>query len=324
MYQVVDHRNDKSQKILYQATDRFSDQDFSSTVRKMINDVKPHEKTAGERIYADPDASRFPVDSMEDTILSKVYFDYQREKLSEYQDAGISAKLDTYLNLYDIPEQLFTYQVEKVAEAPAIEPCYLLPSMKLCKVAASSDLEKAADLFDREHKKLNVSQRVEFAINFIKSAGEYDITTYPNTIAKYAGVLDTDFESLQAMLEYRAAAASLRNLSGDQYIKLAFDLKEVDTRTTTEDRVKLAETIQKMDEAHGFTEPKYDRKMPCAYSIVFNKEAMVSSDEHDVPPTKADLVAEYGDGILDAVEDADGNIDMKKLINIRGTYAPIK
>ena len=324
MHQVVDHRSDKNQKVLYQATEKLCDKEFSETVRKMAGIVQTSEKTASKRIFADTYSDMFPVDSMEDTVLSKIYFDHQREKLAEHLEASISSRLDTYLNLYNIPENLFSYSKAKVAADTQVEPCYLLPSMKLCKVATASDLEKAATLFEREYKKLNVNQRVEFATNFIKTASEYEIDKYPYSIAKYAGLLDTDFASLQAMLEYRAAAASLKNMDGDRYIKLAFDLRNVDPQASAEERVKLAETIQKMDEANGFTDPKYDHRMPCAYSIVFNKEAMVVSDEQDTPPTKAELVATYGEGILDAVEDADGNIDMKKLINIRGAYDPIQ
>jgi hypothetical protein len=54
--------------------------------------------------------------------------------------------------------------------------------------------------------------------------------------------------------------------------------------------------------------------------VVFNKEAVDTAGSDEPVPTKAEIVAKYGDGILEAVEDEEGNIDMDKLKQLRGTY----
>jgi hypothetical protein len=318
---IIDHRHDPSQKLLYVATEKLADKSFAKDAREMINIVSDQVKTAESVVYADSENSLFPVSSLEDVILSKLYFDAQREKLAEHQEVSLSEKIATYLELFSVPESLFEYVQEKEAQdTGAIAPRYLLPSLKLCKVASVNDLEKAASLFTKEAGKLEVSQRVEFASNFIKAATDLGSQEYPRSIAKYAGILDTDMENLQAMLEYRAAAASWKNMDGSSYLKLAFDLKRIDQPPTQNECVKLAETIHKLDEHLGFTDPEYDNKLPCAYSVVFNKEAVDTAGSDEPVPTKAEIVAKYGDGILEAVEDEEGNIDMDKLKQLRGTY----
>jgi hypothetical protein len=317
---VIDHRYDKSQKLLYKIAGTLTDSEFAADILTMVTEVS--EKVAAFEVFADEETAMFPVGTMEDTVLSKLYFDSQREKIAEYKRGDIAEKLATYMDLFNIPESIFEYSTQKVAE-DRFSMC-LLPSLKICTVTNEAELEKAASLFDKEYTKLNVSQRVEFANNFIKAANTLETHAYPRNIAKYAGLLDTDFSNLQAMLEYRAAAATRNNKSGEKYIKLAFELNKVEGSPTDEERLKLAETIQKMDEELGFTDRKYDHQMPCAFSIVFNKEATNTDNTDLTPPTKAELVAEYGDGVLDALEDEDGNIDMEKLKTIRGMHAPVK
>jgi len=313
-----DHRSDKSMSVLYRALEKLADQEFAGQVKDMAFRAVADgsEKTASEQVYADQFNAKLPVSSLEETVLSKIYFDCQTEKLAEHREAGIRSRLDTYLNLYEVPEDLFKHkEAEKTAHDT--EPRYLLPSLQLCKVASGVDLEKASQLFDTEHQKLNVAERVEFAKNYVKLAREWNKSEYTYSIAKYAGLLDTDLESLQAMLEARAAAVSRRNEDGSLYTKLAFDLKQLDSKPDKEELEKLAGLIQVLDEDHGLDSPQYDNRLPCAYGSVFNKEAQEDGSEGQSTIPKAEIVAQYGDGVLEMIEDEDGEIDVEKFKEIK-------
>lgn len=310
---IFDQQTDTSRKYLYQAASQLADESFQAQVKKLAEAPTDSTKLASER-FAWPEKRLFPVDSMANTVVSKVYFDAQREKLLDKTADEIATRLDTFLNLYDIPEAEFARISEKTAGS-GFEPRYLVPSMKLCKVAGAESLRKAGDLFEKEHKKLKIAQRVEFSQNFVSAGRELKEKDFPKAVAKYACMLDTDLSNTEHMLRLRASAARLRGQNGAEYLKLAEQIGEVTNKPETDELRKLAECIRQLDDRHGFDSRRYREKLPCPYSVVFNKQATQVPDaalDADTM-TKADIVARFGEEALDALEDENGKIDKDKL-----------
>jgi len=335
MINIVDQNIDKSQKILVKAANQLENKDFANKLPELISKIQNEagmDKTASDThsVYAYPEKERFPVTDKENTLISKVYFDYQKSGMDKEARELVEGKLDVFLNLYEIPYSLFETHSEKTASnksgnavAKASENStenefYLLPSMNMCKVASKEDLQDAVDTFVKEHKKLDVMRRVEFSENFVKAATKLDFDEYPTQIAKYAGLMDTDRVNLNSMLEARAAAASRSGQDGSVYRELASSMKEVED-PSKEELSKLASVIHNLDEDFGFTTSEYDNLLPNAYLTVFNKQAGdFASSEEDV--SAAEIVARYGEESLEAVEDEDGNIDIEKLKNLERVH----
>ncbi len=313
---ITDQQSDISRKYLFKEAGRLADSDFAGKVKRLSLQPTDNTKIASDR-FAWPEMRLFPVDSMADTVMSKVYFDSQRDGLPSKTADEISSRLDTYLNLHDIPEDGFARIVEKTA-ASEFSPRYLIPSIKMCKVADVTSLEAAGSLFDRDYDHLKIDQRVEFAHNFVKAAKELDHIKYPKSVAKYACELDTDLANTQHMLRLRAAAAKRIGNDGSQYLKMAEAIGSVNESPEPKDLKKLAECIDTIDVRCGLGSAKNRRKIPCAYSIVFNKEAVDEGDKskNGLDPetmTKGDIVARFGEEAMSTLEDEEGKLDRKKL-----------
>lgn len=314
---IVDQYTDTSFSVLYSAMVKISSDDLKSVIEDIELDYDSTTKCASSN-FAYEKEHLFPVNTRDNTILSKVYFDVQRNKFTDKVASIIESKLDTYLNLYDVPDTLFQYKMEKVASEA--EPVYLLPQYSLCKVASEEDMLKAQDLFDREHLHLPLPDRVEFAQRYVKFAKDLNVHKFSPAISKYASQLDTDLANTQFLLEARAAAAERSGRVSDGYRKLAETVLSINKKNK-EDLSKLAEDIYSLDIETGLAHSKYDKKLPCAYSTVFDKQAEASDVENEDKDelstlTKAELISRYGSGILEEVEDEDGTIDVDKLRDV--------
>lgn len=308
---IIDQYSDKGQYLLAKLMGTDSD------MLKLAANLEDVSKLASDK-FAWAEFRKFPVNSQDNTILSKMYFDNQKCNIPEVYHTKVAAKLDTYLDLYDVPEELFkTTAANTVLDKVASCEWYLLPEINMCKVASCSDLDKANDIFNTDYKKLEIKDRVEFSKNFMKCASALKYKGVPKQqIIKYAAMLDTDMTEVKNMLAIRVAAANRIGKKGFEYSKLAEMLDVPDLEVTTDDLEKLAETILSIDEQHGFTGTKYDSVMPCAYGVVFNKEAFDSSKDTvggAVELKKSDIVGQYGHGILEEVENEDGSINKDRL-----------
>lgn len=227
-------------------------------------------------------------------------------------------KYRIYFKLYNMPTDVLDVQrIEKTAEAPPVN-AYLLPKKKLCKVAGLVDLQKAAKLFETEHQKLNLTDRVEFSQNYVKIASNFNDAPYPACIIKYSGIPDTDMNNLKYLLELRTAAANNMGKTGAEYQKLS-SILETKAPVDKEDQIKLAEYIHNIDVDHGFDKKRglYD-----AFDMVFNK---VAEDKEEPPQlSKAEIVAKYGEGILAEVENEDNSINYKRLDEIVRALPDVK
>lgn len=313
---ITDIQSDKNLGVLIKAAQRLVNKDFAEEVYELGLQERSFDKLASSN-FALERTRQFPLNSPEDTILSKIYFDYTHTKLAEYDRDVVKDRIDTYLNLYNIPEDLFETYQEKSADEKT--PRYLLPSLETCAVHDKGELQRAGHLFVKEAHKLALNHRVEFAQEFSKLASEMDHVPYPKEIAKYAGLLDTDLTNLAYMLEVRGAAVQRAGKDGSAYTKLAHAVMQVEESPKKQELTKLANTINKLDQIYGLDSPRYENKLPDAFSIVFNKEAEETSTEK--VPDKSTIVAEYGLDALEAVEMEDGTIDTEKLKLIKNKYA---
>lgn len=322
--EIIDQSKDTDFRVLYTVFPKVASDDLKDFMQSITIDYDGIEKLASDR-FADQENNLFPVDSTENTILSKLYFDHQKDQYSEKTASDIERRLDTFLDIYGVPESIFKYdEQEKTASD---ETFYLLPEMSMCKVASRDDLESLGKDFSRNYQQLDIQDRVEFSQNFFKAASHFGVSEYPTAVAKYAAQLDTDLTNTKYLLQARALLAERTGQEGREYTKLAESLDEITSEPEVEELRKLAETIYTLDQSKGFDTPKYDKCIPCAYGSVFNKEASGESESTDNEDEfvggkdvskmdKATIIGTFGSGVLEEVEKEDGEIDYERLKEI--------
>lgn len=324
--ELFDQNSDTSLVVLRKLSSLLENQEFGEEVWQLGNARTGQEKTASTKKYAFPELSVFPVDSPEETILSKVYFEGQRTKLAEDLASTIDDRLNTYIDLYDIPDA-FAFLPEKTASAADFKPRHLLPSAGLYKVATVKDLDAASKHFEKNIRDYSLPERVEFSKEFSKVATTIRSQKLPKSVQTYCGVMETDFDNVKALLGIRKVAARRAGKSGIEYDRLASAISDV--KAAGKDELeKLAMTIHAIDNVYGFSEEKYDKVLPDAYASVFNKEAEEGEGGEDPDATtkqmtKEDIIAQYGEDAIEALENEDGDIDYTKLQRLIATK-PIK
>lgn len=324
--ELYDQNSDNSLALLRKLSSLLEDKEFGEEVWQLGNARTEHAKTASANKFAFPEKCMFPVDSLEETILSKVYFEGQRTKLAEDLASTIEKRLDTYIDLYDVPDA-FSFLPEKTASTTDFKPRHLLPSAGLYKVATIKALTSAGKHFESNLSDYSLPERVEFSKEYSKIATTIRSQRLPKTVQTYCGVMETDFDNVKALLGIRKVAARRAGKTGVEYDKLASAISGVEQADKNE-LEKLAQTIHAIDSVYGFTSEKYDKKIPDAYASVFNKEATerVGGEEPEVETkqmTKEDIIAQYGEDAIEALENEDGDIDYDKLQNLVDTK-PVK
>lgn len=320
---IVDQQSDKSLEFLLKHITKVASEDLRDYLETIELDYDEYTKLASDSstAFGWPDARVFPLHNAGDTVLSKFYFDMQKEQMPAKIAQEIGDKIESFLELYEIPESLFEYK--KGMTKKAATPKFLLPTEKLFKYNSKEDLVKCAEVFVSEHDKLLLNQRVKFSENFIKAASEYGVDNYPDIIAIYSATLDSDFSKSAEYIELRAYAAKDSNVK-KQYKEIAELVKNAEADNKEELR-KLAELLHALDTEAGMEEVIYKNKLPDAYKTVFNKQAEDILENEDAESfenmSKADIVGKFGEGILEEVENEDGTIDydkLKELAKLRG------
>ena len=310
---VVDQASDTSLVELRKFASLLKDTDFGEVVWKLGNS-NSLDKTASSTKFACEELRMFPVDTHDNTILSKVYFESQREKIAEDLAAKISDKLDTYIDLHCIPDRFALHQ-EKTASKADFKPRHLLPSAQMFKVATVEDLNTAGTAFGSNVTKFTLSERVEFSREFAKVATTIRQQDLPDVVQRYCGIMESDAQNVKALLGMRKVAANRAGKSGEEYTKLASALPNDLSGVASDELEKLAETIHTIDSRYGFDQERFERKMPDAYAVVFNKaaeEGQEKDEDEAAALTKADIIARFGDQALEALELPDGSIDQEK------------
>ncbi len=317
MTRIYDQQSDRSQVQLIKIAKQVTNPDLQKWIACADTSNKDLTKVASDQ-FADPVARQFPISSMDDVILSKVYFDAAKDSMLPKVASQVAKKLNTYLDLHDVPEELFTYTIVKEASATKEIPLLVTEEGAFCKVASAPDLVAAGEEFTQSYLQLSMHDRVTFSQNFVKCAGHLEVTEYPDIIAKYAAIVDTDLTSTRYWLQMRHSAATRAGKSGVEFTKLAEMIDTLTIAPSPEELTKLAEIIQTLDEQYDFTHPRYDKKLPDAMLSVFNKVAKDKKETEEAQATsmtEADIVAQLGEDSLEAVKtpDTKDNIDRDRL-----------
>ena len=318
---ALDQQTDQSCQGLYKiATAASADSELRQLLDNISIDYDSFAKLASHQ-FAYPEQRLYPVNDFNNTLLSKLYFSHDHSHLSE-----VEQRLDTFMELHSVPTDIIPETEKTAAEKDSFEPFFLLPSRGMCKVASSQDMDMAQKSFEKDHQNFPIPDRVEFAQNFVQHCKSANVHIKSPAIVKYAALLDNDLDYTREMMMYRVAASERSGQDGSQYQKLASELEKIEVKPEKKELKKLAETILELDEEHGFTNKKYDKRMPCAYGSVFCKEAKQSQigspdTAEDLDPntaTKAQLIARFGDGVLDEVENEEGELDRDAVKNLLG------
>jgi len=324
----TDQQSDPSKKLLYSLLGNVKDEALRTSLKGSSYDGPGMAKLPQSK-FAQPGQRKFPVDTPENTALSKVYFDHQAGSMPKADADSIGKSLNVHMQLHSLPEDAFSYNTEqampKVAEDTP-EGKYLLPEHEFCKVASKGDLAKAEVLFDSGFDQLRLSDRVTFSTNFLKTAEEFSFVVTSENIEKYAGVLDYDSMHTQYALELRSGLASRRGHSTDGYRKLAAALDSVQGKPTKKELKKLASLIEGMDKEAGIEEKDYDKTIHSPQGVVFSKVADEPSEvtENTEGMSKADIVGKYGEGALEIVEDEDGTLNEEAVKRLNDMHKGLK
>jgi len=307
--------------------DQFSDPSF----RKLAQIIRRHPesqeliKTAemdpeanGRRpssAFADPIGRRFPIDTPDHAVLSRLYMEKQAGV-----DPAVLAACDKALDLYGVDLDL----QEKIAtprEQPFDEDDYLLPEIRRMVVKTAEDVRVAADVICQNHRSMDVDSRAQACTRLVKKGVALNIPLPPD-ILKFAGVTMCDTNTLCDWLGARAAATTDETIRWG-YDKLANEIKAFPVLCGDRDElIKVAAAIGELDEAAGLGQ-HYDRRLLDPLRTVFNTtkvaddmlelggaqvpvEQLLSVDPqvyHDV----------FGEDLAAEFVDADGGIDLEQL-----------
>lgn len=320
---IRDQRSDTSRAVIIKLANRLCDQNLAA---EAVHVALQGDQLRGARktVYASEARELFPLGSVEDVLLSRVYFTGQREKLAAEEAARIDDKIAAYETLYGLNIDCALAPVEKLASEEE-KTAQLLEGFS---VSGEEDLVKSGEEFSQRYLQLAMEDRLDFSREYVKTASEWGVSEpVPAVISAYAGEAACDPELLKQQLMFRKAAALRTGKPGTEYVKLAKLLEDVDfTSASQEEKMNLAEAIHSLDAQYGFTKRAYDRHMPDAYRIVFNtiKQAEEDSDKpagkSPSEMTKADIIARFGDGALDELENENGGIDYTRLTELMSLF----
>ena len=267
----------------------------------------------------------FSTQSAADTFLSRLYFEGQREKIASDQAKEIDANLSKYEALYGIPTRVVFTKMTKQASESTKEAIELLP---MCKIASADELIQSGKDFSEQYEKLASRDRRTFALNFMKAASErFKDVEIPEQVRLYAEDGVEGRSDIADSILLRKVAMERQGKDTVGYDTLYNDLKGIDTAALpVSDLHKLAEYLDKADNLVGLRETKHGKTIPDAWHTVFQikqAEAAEMTTKPDVDSlTKADIIARYGEGILDEVENDDGSIDKERLKEIIEVVEP--
>lgn len=209
----------------------------------------------------------FPVHSAEHTLLSRIY----RENTP-----GVPAYVDQALKeasaVFELDEDVFARP--KVAAAEEPEGAFLLPQHRRLRVTDASHVKTAEEKLRTEGGNLSVVNRALAASRLVEKAAFFGVSIRPE-IQKMAGMTVTDTHELADWLGARCEAAPVE--FKDSYQKLANAVRGLAPELRDRDtQIKLAETIQELDELAGLTR-HYGRKLPDPLFTVFNTQKVAGN-----------------------------------------------
>lgn len=271
-----------------------------------------------EHAFAWPERRMFPIDSPDQAALSRLYMTKQASL-----PAGVLASCDKALAIYGVE---FPFQQEKVASVED-DSCYLLPHIKRFSVKTAEDLQLAAEALERNQNKLSVNDQATAAMNLVKQAVLHQARV-PSLMLKLAGMTVCETQVLRDWLDARAYTTKDSQI-GHGFTKMAELLGTTDpVLTDREDLIKIAATIQELDEAAELT-PLYGKRLPNPLEVVFNTEKMAAEvielAGRPVPletilSTDPQVYSDvFGPEIMEDIGDGAGGIDPEKVMVVLPT-----
>jgi hypothetical protein len=308
--------------------DQFSDPSF----RKLAQIIRRHPETQeliktaemdpeanGQRpssAFADSVNRRFPIDTPDHAVLSRLYMEKQAGVSPEVLDACDKA-LDLYGVELDLEEKLATTK----AAAPFDPDDYLLPEIRRMVVKTAEDVATAADVICQNHRTFDIDSRARACTRLVKKAADHGVPLPPD-ILKFAGVTMCDVPTLRDWIGARAAATTDPTIRWG-YDKLASELESFPALCGDRDElIKVAAAIGELDEAAGLGQ-HYDRRLPDPLRTVFNTTkvaddmlelagAQVPVDQLlSIPPEIYQDV--FGEDLAAEFVGPDGDIDVEQM-----------
>lgn len=313
---IEDQYTDRSGAVLVKIASRMADKKLASlAIDTLYNMERPLQKEA-----------TFKTSTAKDTLLSRIYFEGQREKIATDQAEAIAKNLDLYETLHGLEHVKVAFlkqpqgQVKVAAEANAIE---LLPD---CKIASEEELIQAGKDFSREHGELSMPDRRAFAENFFKVASLMDVEI-PDSVKLYAEKFVEGRPDIAESVLLRKVAMERQGRGTGGYDVLYENLRQMDTqKLPVEDLHKIAMALDQADTKYNLYENKFSATIPDAWHTVFQVKM---AEEHDrkadaAGMNRADIIGQFGEGVLEDVEDEDGNIDRDRLAEIIAAFKKTK
>jgi hypothetical protein len=222
-----------------------------------------------EEAYAWKEAGAFPVHTPEDAVFSLFYAVKQAHVVP----------LDVYRT---IKEAVAAYGfnpaplVAEILETPRVKEAsvedYLLPEQRRLCVKTAQDVDMAVHALERGHKQLGVNALMTASVRLVKKAAamKVDSARLPSFVFKYAGLVESNPQTLVDWLEARAQA------SPDLEHRFMFDKIAQTVRMGAPQRdrnelIKIAQLIGEADEKAGL-QHLYGSRLPDAVLTVFNTE----------------------------------------------------
>ena len=216
--------------------------------------------------FAWPEKRAFPIHDPGHTLLSRIY----REGVPNVP-AYVDIALKQASEVYGVDESSF--ERPKVAAAEESEDAFLLPQHRRLRVTEASHVKVAEEKLLTEGKNLSVVSRALAATRLVEKAAYYNVDVASATL-KMAGMTMTDTRELATWLEARAEASPIEYKESFQ--KLAAAVHGLpNTLSDRDTQVRLAETIQSLDEMAGLSR-HYGRKLPDPLHTVFNTDKRAS------------------------------------------------
>ena len=298
---IQDQYTDRSGSTLVKIASKLANEDDARTVVGLLFGMEDRlSKTAGR--------ASFSCDTIEDTILSRVYFEGQKHLMKEAEAQAIDNRLA-------VREALYGIGIPEFAPEPVIEKRASVELLPGVAVSSMEELEKLGEDFDQNYRQLDYQDRVRFAQAYVKLAEEL-----PEAVCLYSGTCIELRPDVAEQLHLRKVACDMAGKDGSAYMKLAEVLKGWgDQPVTEEDLTKLAETVFILDEQTGLSGVSYDKRLPDAWHAMLktaNENESSLSDEPTPIMDRSDIISRFGEAALDEVENPDGSINQERLKQI--------
>jgi hypothetical protein len=219
--------------------------------------------------YAWKEAGAFPVHTPEDAVFSLLYIVKQARvvPLDVYKTVKEAVAAYGFDPVGLVEEML---RPPRVKEAAADE--FLLPEHRRLRVKTASDVDMAVHALERGGRELDVDTLTTASVRLVEKAAamRMDASRLPAFVFKYAGLVESNPQTLVDWLEARAQASPALE-HRFMFDKIATVVRSSGVQRDRTELIKVAQLISEADEAAGLKE-LYGSRLPDPVLTVFNTE----------------------------------------------------